>query len=142
MATARPIPLSPPVIIATLPCNLPLPRCFSSSACGRGFIVRGLVAVAGAAAAEASFLWAYDLRAPQVTVAYQRRRFRVRAAFFAAAERERAERWPATRFACLDNARLDAERWLSRLRTRFVARARFREGFLRRPAPPFVRSRF
>ena len=48
----------------------------------------------------------------------------------------------ATRFACLDNACLDAERRLSRLRTRFVARERFREGFVRRPARPFARSRF
>jgi len=73
---------------------------------------------------------------------FQRRRFRVCAAFFAEAERERAERCFATRFACLDNACLDAERRLSRLRARFVARDRFREGFLRRPARPFARSRF
>ncbi len=72
----------------------------------------------------------------------QRRRFRVRAAFFAAAERERAERRLATRFACLDNAGFDADRRLSRLSARFVARARFREGFLRRPARPLARSRF
>ena len=72
----------------------------------------------------------------------QRRRFRVRAAFFAAAERERAERRLATRLACLDNARLDADRRLSRLSARLVARERFAEGFLRRPARPFVRSRF
>ena len=72
----------------------------------------------------------------------QRRRFRVRAAFFAATERERAERCLATRFACRDNACLDAERRLSRLSARFVARERFREGFLRRPARPLVRSRF
>jgi hypothetical protein len=78
----------------------------------------------------------------RVTPASQRRRFRVRAAFFAAAERERAERCLATRFACLDNARLDADLRLSRLSARFVARERFREGFLRRPARPFVRSRF
>src|SRR5213075_994979 len=104
--------------------------------------VRGLVAVAGAAAAEASSLWACDLRAPQVTLASQRRRFRVRAAFFAAAERERAERCLATRFACLDNAWLDAERRLSRLSARLVARERFEEGFLRRPVRPFARSRF
>ena len=71
----------------------------------------------------------------------QRRRFRVRAAFFAAAERERAERCLATRFECRDNACLDAQRRLSRLSTRFVARERFREGFLRRPPRPFVRSR-
>ena len=72
----------------------------------------------------------------------QRRRFRVRAAFFAAAERELAERCLATRFACLDNACLEAEKRLSRLSARFVALDRFGEGFLRRPARPFVRSRF
>ena len=72
----------------------------------------------------------------------QRRRFRVRAASFAAAERDLAERCLATRFACLDNAFLDAELRLSRLSARFVARERFREGFLRRPARPLVRSRF
>jgi hypothetical protein len=66
--------------------------------------------------------------APRVSLTSQRRRFRVRAAFFAAAERDRAERCLATRFACLDNARLDAERRLSRLSARFVARDRFREG--------------
>jgi hypothetical protein len=66
----------------------------------------------------------------------------VRAAFFAAAERERAERCLATRFACFDNDRLDADRRLSRLSARFVARERFREGFLRRPLRPFARSRF
>ena len=83
-----------------------------------------------------------DLPPPQVMPESQRRRFRVRAAFFAAAERERAERCPATRFACLDNACLDAERRLSRLSARFVARERFRDGFLRLPARPFARSRF
>jgi hypothetical protein len=72
----------------------------------------------------------------------QRRRFRLRDAFFAAAERDRAERCLATRFACLDKACLDAERRLSRLSARFVARERFRDGFLRRPARPFARSRF
>jgi len=56
-------------------------------------------------------------------------------------ERERAERCFATRFACLDNARLDAERRLSRLRARFVAWERFAEGFLRRAVRPFVKSR-
>ena len=71
----------------------------------------------------------------------QWRRFRVRAAFFAVAERDRAERCLAARFACLDNACLDAERRLSRLSARFVARERFRDGFLRRPARPFARSR-
>jgi hypothetical protein len=73
---------------------------------------------------------------------FQRRRLRVRAAFFAAAERDRAERCLATRFACLDKACLDAERRLSRLSARIAARERFREGFVRRPTPPFARSRF
>ncbi len=72
----------------------------------------------------------------------QRRRFRVRAAFFAVAERDRAERCLASRFACLDNARFDAGRRLSRLSARFVARERFGDGFLRRLARPFARSRF
>jgi hypothetical protein len=103
--------------------------------------VRGRAAVAGAAAAEAFSLWAYDLLVLRVTAAFQRRRLRVRAAFFAAAERERGERRLATRFACLDNARLDAERWLSRLSARFVARERFAEGFLRRAVRPLLRSR-
>src|SRR5436189_5784125 len=75
------------------------------------------------------------------TLPRQRRRFRVRAAFFAAAERDRAERCLATRFACLDNARFDADRRLSRLSARFVARERLRDGFLRRTARPFARSR-
>jgi len=66
----------------------------------------------------------------------------VRAAFFAAAERDRVERCPAARFACFDNDRLDADRRLSRFSARFVARDRFREGFLRRPARPSARSRF
>ena len=79
------------------------------------------------------------LRVPRLS---HRRRLRVRAAFFAAAERDRAERCLATRFACLDNALLDADRRLSRLSARCVARERFREGFLRRPARLFVRSRF
>jgi hypothetical protein len=112
-------------------------RAVAASSC-----VHGRVAVADVAAAEASSVWACDLRAPRVTPALQRRRFRVRAAFFAAAERDRAERCLATRFACLDNAALDAERWLSRLSARFVARERFRDGFLRRPARLFARSRF
>src|SRR5438874_12476591 len=77
----------------------------------------------------------------KLTLGSQRRRFRVRAVFFAAAERERAERCPATRFACLDNACLDAERRLSRLSARFVARERFRDGFLRLPARSFASSR-
>src|SRR3954454_2225627 len=86
--------------------------------------------------------WHANLRAPEVTLASQRRRFRVRAALFAAAERDRAERCPATRFACLDNACFDAERRLSRLSACLVARERFREGLSRVPARPFARSRF
>jgi hypothetical protein len=66
----------------------------------------------------------------------------VRAAFFAAAERDLAERCPATRFACLDNACFDAERRLSRLSACFVARERFKDGFVRRPARPLAISRF
>ena len=72
----------------------------------------------------------------------QPRRFRVRAAFFAVAERDRAERCPATRFACLDNACFEAELRLSRLSARFVARERFRDGFVRGPTRPLARSRF
>ena len=83
-----------------------------------------------------------NLCAPKVTLASQRRRFRVRAAFFAAAERERAERCPATRFACLDKACFEAELRLSRLSARFVARERFKDGFVRRPARPLAISRF
>src|SRR3954468_850843 len=78
----------------------------------------------------------------KLTLGSQRRRFRVRPAFFAAAERERAERCLATRFACLDNACVDAERRLSRLSARFVARERLEDGFVRRPVRPFARSRF
>lgn len=71
-----------------------------------------------------------------------RRRVLVRAAFFAAAERDRVERCRAMRLACLDNDCLDAERRLSRSSARFVARERFREGFLRCAARPVLRSRF
>jgi hypothetical protein len=38
IATARPIPLSPPVMIATLPLSLPVPLCFASCDLGRGRI--------------------------------------------------------------------------------------------------------
>jgi len=78
---------------------------------------------------------------PRATLPFQRRRLRVRAAFFAAAERDSAERCLATRFACLDKAFFDADRRLSRLSARFVARERFAEGFLRRAVRPFARSR-
>ncbi len=84
------------------------------------------------------FLKDWILRALRVACP-QRRRLRVRAAFFAAAERDRAERCFATRFACRDNARFDAARRLSRLSARLVTRARFEEGFFRRPARPVVR---
>jgi len=60
--------------------------------------VRGPVAVPGAAAAEASSLRACDLRAPQVPPASQCRRFRVRAAFFAAAEHNKAAGVTSRRF--------------------------------------------
>src|ERR1051325_7995980 len=72
----------------------------------------------------------------------QRRRRLVRAAFLAAAEREREERRAAARFACRDSAFFDADRVLSRLRAPLVARARVREGFLRPSFFPFERSRF
>src|SRR5205807_7343565 len=39
MATARPIPLSPPLISAAFPLSFPLPRCCSYSALGRGVIL-------------------------------------------------------------------------------------------------------
>src|SRR5439155_19243167 len=110
-------------------------RAAAASSC-----VRGQVAAAGVAAAEASSLWAYDLRAPRVTLVSYRRRFRVRAAFFAAAERDRADRCLATRFACLDKACFDADRRVSRLIARLFARERLAVGFLRRPWGLFVRS--
>ena len=54
----------------------------------------------------------------------------MRAAFFAAADRERAERCLAACFARRDNAFFDAVRRLSRLSAPLVARDRAREGFL------------
>jgi hypothetical protein len=61
IATARPIPLSPPVMSAILFCNLPLPRCFSSSALGRvSFYPRGQAAGLDVAAVEAFFSWACE----------------------------------------------------------------------------------
>jgi len=98
-------PLSPPVMIATLSAICRYRRCFRPRL-RRGFILCSRPGCRRcAAAAEASSLWACDLRAPRVTVASQRRRFACALPFFAAAERERAERWfrhPAS--ACLDNA--------------------------------------
>src|SRR5207248_9358204 len=71
----------------------------------------------------------------------QRRRLRVRTAFFAAAERERAERRAEARFACRDNAFFDAARRPSRLSAALVARDRVREVLLRPPLRPLARLR-
>ena len=71
----------------------------------------------------------------------QRRSLRVRAAFFAAAERDVADRRAAARFACSESALFDADLRLSRFNAPFVARERLGEAFLRRPARPLVRSR-
>lgn len=103
-------------------------------------ITHSPVAVACVDEAEVFSLWARTLRPAQVTVPPQRRRLRVRAAFFAAAERDLAERRLATRLACFDNAFFDADRRLSRRSARFVARERLVAGFLRRPERPFARS--
>ncbi|PYK40783.1 MAG: hypothetical protein DME60_06760 [Verrucomicrobia bacterium] len=65
----------------------------------------------------------------------------MRAAFFAAAERERAERRAAAPFACRESAFFDADRRLSRLSAPFVARERVREVFLRPALRPFAKSR-
>jgi hypothetical protein len=82
------------------------------------------------------------LQPAQVTVPSQRRRrLRVRAAFFATAERDLAERRLAIRLAWVDNALFDADRRLSRRSARFVARERRVAGFLRRPERPLARSR-
>ena len=133
---------TPPLMIATLPCNFPLQRCFSSLARGRGLHFIFPARLLSLMLRRLTFLLLkhWTLRALRVAKASQRRR--VRAAFFAAVERDRAERCFATRFACFDNARFDAARRLSRLSARLVARERFEEGFLRRPARPFARSRF
>lgn len=61
--------------------------------------------------------------------------------FFAAAERDRTERCAAARLARRERAFFDADRRLSRLSAPFVARERFREGFLRLPARPLAISR-
>src|SRR5437660_808726 len=63
------------------------------------------------------------------------------AVFFAAAERERAERRAEARFACRDNAFFDAARRPSRLSAALVARDRVREVLLRPPLRPLARSR-
>ena len=58
IATARPIPLSPPVMIATLSRNFARPRCFSSSAlAAASFCVRGQVVAPDVELAEVSFRW-------------------------------------------------------------------------------------
>jgi hypothetical protein len=143
IATARPIPLSPPVDDRHLALQFPAAAVFYVLG------LRPRIHLAFAAGLPSLVLRRLKLLSlgirPPGAASHsisQRRRFRVRAAFFAAAERDRAERCLATRFECLDNACLDAERRLSRLSARFVARERFREGFLRRPARPFERSRF
>ena len=61
---------------------------------------------------------------------------------FSGSVRDRAERCAAARLARREKALFDADRRLSRLSARLVARERLAEGFLRRPARPFVRSRF
>src|SRR5437762_6840283 len=71
----------------------------------------------------------------------RRRRLRVRAAFFAAAERECAERRAEARFACRDNAFFDAARRSSRLSAALVARERVREVLLRPPLRLLASSR-
>jgi hypothetical protein len=90
-----------------------------------------------------SFFWAINRPATRITAScHRRRRLRVRAALFAVADRDLAERRLATRLACLDNALFDADLRLSRLSARFVARERLLDGFLRLPARPFARSLF
>ena len=73
--------------------------------------------------------------------AYRRRRLRVRAAFFAAAERERGDRRRAARLACRDSAFREADRRLSRFSAPLTARERLPEGFRRRALRPLARSR-
>ena len=78
-----------------------------------------------------------------IVAAYRRfRRFRVRAAFFAAAERDRVLRRRAAERACRESALRDAAERRSRLSAPLVARERAREGFLRPPRRPLARSRF
>jgi hypothetical protein len=72
---------------------------------------------------------------------YRRRRFRVLAAFLAAAERERDERRRAACFAWRDNTLREADLRLSRFSAPLTARERRREGFRRRALRPFARSR-
>ncbi|PYK06841.1 MAG: hypothetical protein DME66_03185 [Verrucomicrobia bacterium] len=64
----------------------------------------------------------------------------MRAAFLAAADRDRADRRRAAERACRESALRDAAERFSRFRALFVARDLVREGFLRR-APPRLPSR-
>src|SRR5207253_7165639 len=68
--------------------------------------------------------------------------FRVRAAFFAAAERWADVRFRATEWACRESAFLEAAPRPSRLSAFFVARERVRETAFPPRLPPFLRSRF
>jgi hypothetical protein len=72
--------------------------------------------------------------------AYRLRRFRVRAAFFAARERLAALRLVAARLACRDKAFREAARRLSRFSAPRTARERVGDG-LRRPLRPLAKSR-
>jgi hypothetical protein len=71
---------------------------------------------------------------------YRLRRFRVRAAFFAARERLAALRLLAARLAWRDKAFREAARRLSRLSAPRTARERFGDG-LRRPLRLLAKSR-
>ena len=65
----------------------------------------------------------------------------MRAAFFAAAERDGLERCFAAERACLESALWDAAERRSRFKALLVARDRVREGFLCPPRRPFAKSR-
>ena len=67
--------------------------------------------------------------------------FLVRAAFFAAVERDRLERRFAAERACCESALCNAAERRSRFKAPLVARDRVREGFLRPPRRPFAKSR-
>jgi hypothetical protein len=87
----------------------------SGRSCRATFYVRGRVAVANVQAVAFPFFRHGTPLAVQVAAPAQRRRpLRVRAAFFAAAERDLAERRLAARFACFDNALSEADLRLSR----------------------------
>jgi len=103
-------------------------------------LCRGQVAVAGVAAAELLFFRHQNSARPESPCDLS-----VDAFACALLSLPRPNRpcgaLGATRFACFDNARLDADRRLSRLSARLVARERFAEGFYG-DQHPFVRSRF